>query len=200
MYDKYYEEYDCGFWECLKGETIPFVLISQKAKNYWQTLFYWALLISIILFVLLFIFSDSKNSPLIITGVLMIVTAIPFRKISWVSKLLPDSPFFDLALAFFTKSYNVFLIMMIIGVILLVTGITFNLFGIGMNISGFFSELFHREKKGEVPLEEKDEKTFSKEEVKDIVKTEVQKVQDKEDLRKHVKNIVKDELEKVKKK
>lgn len=194
IYNIYYKEYTCSFWECLKEESTPFVLVSEKSQNYWQTLFYWALLISIIIFVLMFLFSDSKNSPFIISGILMAATAFPFRKIDWVLKFVPDSSFFNVISVFFTKSFNVFLIMTIIGVFLFLVGIAFNLFGVGMKISGFFSKVFNREKKGEVSLGEDEE--ITKEDVKDLVKEEVEKAKGKEKLRSHVKNLVKDELKK----
>jgi len=224
IFDIYYEEHNCGFWECLKKESNSFVLVSQKAKEYWNVLFYWSLLASALLLTLLFVFSTSKNSPLIITGMLMMVTALPFRKITWILKFIPDSPILDLIAAFFLKSYNVFIIMIIIGAILFGIGMAFDLFGLSMNISGFFSKLFRKEKKGETSLTEEVEKDstkedvdnsnkeevknivkeevsdLSKEEVKDMIQEEVEKAKTKEKLRKHVKKLVKEELNKSDKK
>ncbi|MBA7707240.1 hypothetical protein ES703_116109 [subsurface metagenome] len=38
--DFYYAEYNCGFWDCFEKTGSPFFLISQKAKNYWNSKFY----------------------------------------------------------------------------------------------------------------------------------------------------------------
>ncbi len=194
----YYKNYDCSFWECLKVENTPYVLVSEKARVYWKSLFYWALLLSCVLFVLLFLFTDSKNSPLTIAGILMIIAALPFRKLNWVMSFIPDSSLFDLATVFLSRAYNVFLIMVIIGIILFAVGIAFHFFGFGMKISNFISWLFNKkEKKGEIPLNEEGKEKFTKEEVKDIVKEEVANSKKKENLRDHVKDLVKEEINKV---
>src|SRR3989339_535736 len=48
----YYEEYDCNFWECVKLADKPFVLVSEKAKDYWKSKFYLILMITIGLIIL----------------------------------------------------------------------------------------------------------------------------------------------------
>ena len=107
----YYQEYECEFWDCIKSTDTIFVLISETAKDYWHSKFYLTILASAILFTLLVIFIESKKSALTITGALMLVSSIPFRKINWALSLLPEGNFTELFSIFFTRSYNVFLTM-----------------------------------------------------------------------------------------
>lgn len=190
--DLYYREYNCNFFNCLKEDDGMYVLISEKAYDYWNSKFYLMMVISIILFVLMFLASTKKNSAFIIAGVLTIVSAVPFKKLDWILKLVPTGDMGEIALAFFTKSYNVFLIMLIIGIGLLVFGIGFSLLGLGVKASNILNKLVPgREKKGEIPLQEsenkeKREKTFTKEEVKEIVKDEIAKVKKKNKIKKEI--------------
>ena len=45
----YYEDYDCEFWDCIGKTSSPLFLISEKAKNYWNSKFYLALMASVVL-------------------------------------------------------------------------------------------------------------------------------------------------------
>ncbi len=36
IYNIYYYNYNCDFWDCFKKTKLPLFLISEKAKNYWQ--------------------------------------------------------------------------------------------------------------------------------------------------------------------
>ena len=85
--------------------------------------------------------------------------------------------------------------MILIGAGLFLVGIAFNLFGIGVKVSEFFSNLFNKKQGDESSGEDK---LIDKEDVKDIVKEEVQKAKVKEGLRDNIKDIVKDELNKSK--
>lgn len=202
--DLYYREYNCSFFSCLKEDNGMYVLISEKAYDYWNSKFYLITVLSIILFVLMFFAATKKNLPFIIAGILTIVSAIPFKKLDWILRLVPTGDMGEIALAFFTKSYNVFLIMLVIGIGLLIFGVGFTFLGIGVKASKMIDKLVpeKRKKKGEVPLtddqtvgrsdsqkreEEKREKTFTKEEVKEIVKEEVAKTKKKEKVKKEIK-------------
>lgn len=169
--DLYYKTYDCSFWECLKQDSTSFVLVSEKSKEYWSDMYSYSLFATIAIFLLLLLVIEAKHSTLTITGVLMIVASYPFRKLNWVLGFLPDGNLTDLFLALFAKSYNVFLITMIIGFALFAVGIGFEFLGFGL----WFSKLIgafkkDKKKKGKVKLSSDDEKKFSKEEVKEIVK------------------------------
>jgi len=173
VHDLYYKNYDCSFWECLKKDSQPFVLISEKSMDYWHKLYFYSIFSSIILLLLLLLVIEAKHSTLTITGVLMIVSAFPFRKLNWLIGFFPKGIFTNLSLALFQKSYNVFLIMTIIGLSLFAIGIGFEFLGFGLwftKLIGAFKK--DKEKKGEVKLSETNEteKKFSKNEVKEIVK------------------------------
>jgi len=195
----YYQEYSCEFWECIKNTDTMFVLVSDTAREYWHSKFYLAIIASIILVTLLFVFIESKKSALTITGALMIVASIPFRKINWILSLLPEKNFTEIFTIFFTKSYNVFLTMLIIGIIVLLVGLAFEFFGVGIKLTNLFRWIFKKkeDKKGELLLKENENKEkFTKEEVKNIVKKEIKKQKKKENIKGDVKEIVKEELKK----
>ena len=183
LHDLYYRTYDCSFFECLKTGDGPYVLVSEVAMNYWKSKFKICLLGSILLFVLMFIFIEKKHSTLTVTGILMILSALPFRKLNWLLAFLPEGNLTEMVLSFFTRSYNVFLIMTIIGVSLFAVGIAFEFLGIGLKITKFFTKekaTKEKEKKGSVPMIATEEKeSFTKEEVKEIVREELRKVKEK---------------------
>lgn len=162
----YYREYDCSFFECLKNEGQPYVLISEKARSYFNSNFNWILMVSIVLFILLFLFVESKGTAFIISGILISFAALPFRKFNWILSFLPKGNVSEFFLAFFTKSYNVFMIMIIIGIALLIMGISFHFLGWGIKMSEFFrkhldskvSKGIDQNKKGEVSFSESSER------------------------------------------
>jgi hypothetical protein len=187
----YYKDYPCEFWECVKSTDTLIVLISETAKEYWHEKFYLTIIVSIILFVLLFIFIESKKSALTITGALIIVASIPFRKINWILSLLPEGNFTDLFAIFFTRAYNVFLTTIIIGITIFLIGLAFEFFKIGIKLTNFFRWIFKRDdNKKEENLLGENEQTFTKEEIKNIVKKEIKK----QKIKNNVKKIVKEEL------
>ena len=69
-----------------------------------------------------------------------------------------------------------------------------------MKIANLLSWIFKKkEKKGEVNLNEGNKELFTKKDVKNIVKQEVEKSKEKESLRNHIKKLVKEEVGKSKK-
>jgi hypothetical protein len=161
----YYKEYDCDFWKCLEKTGDPFFLVSEKAKDYWKQKFYFSLIASIILVALAFILIEKRTSLPILVGIMLIASGIPFLIINWISFNWIPLPMFgeyfvQLFTIFFAKSYTVFLISFILGLIVLGIGILSKFFSIGFKISNFFS----KKKKG-----------ISKKEVKNIVKEEISK-------------------------
>lgn len=136
----YYQEYDCGFWDCFEKSEYPLFLLSQKAKNYWDGKVYLMLLVSLLLVGSMFFLVDKKTSLLIIPGSLLIVSSLPFMKLDGLISFFSGKPFIDFLAVFFTESYSVFLISLIAGIVLLAAGILFKIFGIGFKISNFFSK------------------------------------------------------------
>jgi len=147
----YYDDYECGFWDCVGDSTDTFVLISAKAKNYWQSKFYLFLIISLILLGIMFFLVENKMNLLLIFGILLIITALPLTKLGSFASLFGDNEY-GIASVFFSKAISVFWIMVLIGAILLILGIVLRI---------IFYE-YHKKK-------------FSKNEVKDIVRKEVAK-------------------------
>ncbi len=159
IFNVYYDSYDCEFWNCVTESKYPLVLLSEKAQNYWQVKFKQFLILSAILFGLLFLFIKKKSWTFILTGILTIVSAVLFRKVDWIfSFLLPDFSFFNVIDLFFLKANFVFAIFMIIGIFILIIGILFRIFGIGLKFSKVFK---------------KKSSDFNKEDFKKIVKEEI---------------------------
>jgi len=157
----YYAEYNCEFWECLKESSVPFVLFSEKAMEYWRAKFILLLLVSIVLFVLIFLISKNKPITVVITGILLIFSSLPFKKLEWALRIIPEQ-FSGIFSVFFTKAHNVFIIMLIIGIILIGIGFAFKFFGWSMNIRNWFSK-------------DSDKEEISKSEVRKIVDEEISK-------------------------
>jgi len=176
----YYEDYDCGFWDCFEKTGSPLFLISEKAQNYWNNKFYFSLIASIVLIALMFFLVEKKSNMFIISGSLLILSALPFMKLDSILSFFSDKPFLGLLTIFFTKAYIVFLIMFISGIVILGVGILLKFFGIGFKISNMFS---------------KKDKKVSKDEVKQIVKKEIFK-DNKSDSKKKINPTIKKEITK----
>jgi hypothetical protein len=169
----YYKEYDCDFWDCSYDP--PFHLISLKAKNYWQGLFYWALLTCIVLAVLgFFLIENKKNLPFMLGG-LAIIAALPFVRVSWLFSLLGYWDFLQYFTLFFSKAYNVFLINIIIGILLIGIGVVLKFLGIGQLIG----KLFGGSKSGSAGVDKKALKEEIKQEMKQEAKLKEKAKQEK---------------------
>jgi hypothetical protein len=127
----YYTKYNCEFWQCVKNSTMPFVLISEKAKDYWQSKFLLFVGLSIVIFALIFFISKNRPTTFIVTGILLIVSALPFRKLHWILAFIPEK-FSGIFSAFFTKAHSVFVIILIIGIVFIVWGILCKIFELKM--------------------------------------------------------------------
>lgn len=178
----YYKQYDCEFWQCVKEQNPPLVLISEKSYEYWRAFFYWSIILSVIFFMLIFLIAKNKATPFIISGILMILTALPFKSLNWVFSLIPIGEIAKFLSIFFMKSHSVFLVMLILGILLLVFGIALKLTGLGKRMSWNYKE--EEENK---PLPQV-KPAISKKEIKKIVNEEIQK--------KEIKNIVNEEINK----
>jgi len=150
--DYYYKEYDCDFWDCFEESDMPVFLVSQKAQDYWKGKFYWCLTLAVVLLALLFLFVEAKSNAFIVSGGLLILSALPFMKLDWVLGFVSDKTLLGFFTLFFTQSHYVFWISLGIGIILLAVGIVMKFFGIGFKISGFLNKFGKNRKisKGEV--------------------------------------------------
>ena len=168
----YYKDYNCTFIECIQTKGESLALISEKAKTYWEEKFYSVALISLIIFVLLFIFVKEKHSAFILSGIMVIFSAIPFRQITWLLSLLPEFLPFKIIPIFFTKAADVFMIMNILGILLISLGIGIKFFDWGIKLNELIKSIFKKD-----PTQE-----LTKEEVKEIAGEKV-----KEELKKEKK-------------
>jgi hypothetical protein len=173
----YYTEYNCEFWECvdasIKSSSIPFVLISEKAREYWTKNFFILLGLSILIFAVIFMISRNRPGVFITGGVLLILSALPFRILNWLLGLLGGvipSEFSGIFSVFFTKAYSVFKIILIIGIVFIIFGVLCKIFGWKMRFGKSSEE---SSEKSEKPKKEKE--VFTKSEVRKIVKEELSK-------------------------
>ncbi|MFH1327021.1 MAG: hypothetical protein ABIH59_02750 [archaeon] len=166
VYRIYFNQYECGFWNCLTEQEVPFFLVSSKAQQYWYSKFNYALIIIAVLSVLGFLLAEKKSNFFILISFLIILAALPFTKVEWFATLFGDIAEGILSV-FLSKSYAVFLRLAALGVVLLVIGVVLKFFRIGFKIQSIFA---------------KDK--VSKEEVKDIVKKEVSKDKAKTQVKK----------------
>jgi len=182
----YYKNYSCNLLDCVQKEGQPFALVSQHAKDYWKGKFYSTLLISLIIFVLIFLFVKEKHSAFILAGIMTIFSAIPFNQITWLLSLLPDLLPLNIIPIFFTQAGSVFILMLVIGIILISLGIGIKFFDWGMKLNELIKKIFKRKDK-----EDKNEnkEKITKDELKKIIEKEV-----KEELKKE-----KDKKKKTKK-
>jgi len=138
----YYKEYDCEFWDCLdSSEDGMFVVVSEKAHDYWKNKFYLALLISLILFVLIFLLVEQKSNSFILSGALLITSSLPFIKLENVLSVFSGS-FLQFLTVFVSQSYFVFLKIFIF---VLAVGIVWKFFKIGFWIQEKISSWRNKE-------------------------------------------------------
>ncbi|MAH03806.1 hypothetical protein CMI39_03405 [Candidatus Pacearchaeota archaeon] len=150
--DIYYQDYDCNFWNCLDKSEVPYFLVSEKAKDYWKGKFYLSLLISIVLIIIIFFLVEQKYNVLTLTGCLLVISSLPLIKLEKLLSFINYKYVADFLIVFFSKSYSVFLISFILGIIIL---------GIGIGLKFYMPNSI--------------KKKFSRKEVKKIVKEEISK-------------------------
>ncbi|MEX2016949.1 MAG: hypothetical protein WD876_00555 [Candidatus Pacearchaeota archaeon] len=164
VYEQYYKEYSCDYWKCFNAGETPFFIVSQHSADYWQKQFYFSLLVSLVLFGLMFLFVEKKTNLPLVAGVLVILSSLLFVRLEALTKwainallTLPISP--EDYLKFFTVIFNqsskVFYIMLVLGIILLAAGIIMKFFAIGFKINSFFSKFASKKESGNIEKEVK---------------------------------------------
>jgi hypothetical protein len=129
----YYAEYNCEFWDCVKNSEMPFVLISKKSYDYWKGKFFLLLFLSLIIFTLIFFISKNRPGRFIVGGILLIFSALPFKRMDWLLRFIPEN-ISQLFLIFFTKAHSVFRVMLVIGILFISFGIICKVFGWKMKL------------------------------------------------------------------
>ena len=122
VYDIYYDDYDCDFWDCFSKEETSLFLVSEKAKDYWKGKLYWSLLILLILISLIFLVVEQKQNFPVVLGSVILVSSLPFMKAdSFISFF--SGNFSGFILPFIINIKNVFWFSLIIGLLFIASGI-----------------------------------------------------------------------------
>lgn len=127
----YYENYSCGSpWKCLISFENPLFLLSEQAKNYWKSMFYYSLIVSLFLVAIMFFLVERKSNLFFGIGFLLIISSLPFMKINAFLSFF-DYSFLQFITILFSEAYKVFLITSILGVVILLVGIGLKFFNFG---------------------------------------------------------------------
>ncbi len=129
VYSIYYDEYDCGFWDCLKKTKYPFFLISEKAKNYWQEQFYHAIIVFLVLVVLIFFLVEQKQNMMIIVGSIMVASSFILLKLEGFLASSIKYPYALFINLFFNSAYPVFWRIFVLGLIIFGVGVALRILG-----------------------------------------------------------------------
>jgi hypothetical protein len=135
----YYKEYDCEFIKCIQGGN-PLVLISKKSYDFFGNIFKISLAVILLLLVLTFFLIQNKTNLFVLTGILLIISSLPFLKLDGITNLIPDKTVSQIVGLFFSGAYSTSIKMIIIGAVVLVIGIILKIFKIGFSISDIISK------------------------------------------------------------
>jgi len=157
----YYQEYNCGFWDCFKETGVPFFLISEKAKDYWENNFWIVFWVSILLILVMLLLIENKFNLLTFVGGLLALSALLFNKLDGLFIRLTSSEYLEFIKIFFSEASTVFWLSLIIGVVILILGIATRLVKYGFT--------------GHQKITQKEAKEMIKKEVKKNKEKEVEK-------------------------
>jgi hypothetical protein len=180
--DFYYKEYNCSFVQCFKESNVPLFLISDYSRQFWKSLFVKLLIVSIVLFFLVFLIIENKSNAPILAGILAIVSSFIVLLLEKLGILLASTAVSSLSQSlsgdlvntilsqvvaiFFSEASTVFLWMFFGGAALIVLGIIFKITGIGFKIG---------QKLEAITGKSLNEKNVSKSEIREIIKEEMSK-------------------------
>jgi len=125
-----------------------------ELKNSINSYFYYALIVALVLFVLIFFLAEIKSNSFILTGSLLVISSLPFVKIEKFFSFIPFE-FAEYLVIFFSKAYSIFLTSLIVGLIILGVGIVMKFFGVGFKLFGFFNKMKSKGKVKTVVVKEK---------------------------------------------
>jgi hypothetical protein len=158
----YYAEYDCNFLDCITKSPVPLFLISQKAYDFWKDKLYFAIMTSLILLGLAFLFIEKKSNLPLLAGSLLIICSLPFFKLNALFSLFSNKIFFKFLAIFFSQESFVSLRILIIGIVLILIGIIFKVFKVGFFVSKIISKIKAAKDAGMKSIKEKMNKTDKK--------------------------------------
>ena len=122
------------------AKKLPDLLLSENSSDYWMNYFYVTLIFSLVLIGLLFFLMEDRINLPISVGSLLIISALPFFVLNFLSPLFENSLLKPLTLLF-SESYTVFLIFLTMGVILMILGFGLKFFKIGWSLSEKFGKI-----------------------------------------------------------
>ncbi len=141
--DIYYKDYNCSFFECIKSE--PLALVSEKTHDYFQGKFRSMIFLNLILFGVLFLLVEVRSNAFILSGILFVVSALPFSKLEWIIGIFAKIELLKFFTFMFSESFSVFIKFLIFGLVLIGIGFVWKSFSIGFKINSFF-EKFRKSK------------------------------------------------------
>lgn len=148
----YYEDYSCdSLWRCFLNSENPLFLVSEQAKDYWKSRFYYSLIASLLLIIIMFFLFERKTNLFFVAGFLLIISSLPFMMIKNVFSFFNYS-FLQFVPVLFSESYRVFLMSLISGIVVLGFGVGLKFFNFGSFIAEKFSK---KEDKEEISKKKK---------------------------------------------
>ena len=163
IYDIYYKDYDCEFWNCFSKTGFPFFLVSKKAMDYWMEKFYLVLIVCLFLIGLIFLLVEQKANAPIIIGALLVLSAVPLLKLNDFLYAIAGN-FSVLINLFLSSARGVFFFSLIFGILLVATGIALRSW-----------------------MPDSIKKKFSAKDVREIVKDEISKEKQVQQIKKKTK-------------
>ena len=131
----YYTEHACeNFMRCLISLDNPLILVSEEAKDYWQSKYYLALIASIILIIIMFFTIPQISGLFTVVGVLLAMSALPFAVINKLFSLF-GGDYLQFASILFSEANSIFLMALITGIIVFGFGMALKFMTIGGVIS-----------------------------------------------------------------
>jgi hypothetical protein len=89
----------------------------------------------------MFFLVEKKTNAFILSGSLLIVSAVPFIKLDYLLSLFSNKVIFKFLGVFFSQAYYVSIKTLIVGIGLLVLGIVLDIFKVGFFISNLISKI-----------------------------------------------------------
>lgn len=167
---KYYDEYDCGFFDCLEKTKDPFSLISKNALNYWKAKFFYSLIALFLLAIIIFLLVENKSNFFILSSLLFAFSSIVLFKLNVIVGIIFDffrksieigalSPSLipEIFSLFLSKSSFVFVVFICVAALFLASGVIMKIFGISL----WFKWKSESEPDSKINFSEKDKKTIS---------------------------------------
>lgn len=138
----YYNEYDCGFFDCFNENMIaPYFLISEHTRNYFENKFYLFATFCLILSAVIFFLVEKKSNSFFITGGLLTLSSFTFLKLDYIAEIFADKVMVSFFGFLFDASYSVALKGILLGILLMVFGLILKFFKIGFWLSNLLSKI-----------------------------------------------------------